>query len=196
MSNPNPSVDGYIRKNQPFAAELQALRAILLDSPLEEHIKWRTPCYTFDGTNVAIMGAGSDHCALSFLKGVLLKDPRGLLVQPGANSQAARLIRFKHLREIEDLTPVIKAFVQEAVEVEKAGLKVEFNAKHELVYPPEFQKKLDENPKLKKAFDALTPGRRRGYNMFFTAAKQSKTRESRVDKCVPRILEGKGLNDD
>lgn len=175
--------------------ELEHLRRIVLDCGLTEEVKWRVPCYTHHKRNILIMSAFKEYCALSFFKGALLRDEHGILDKPGENTQAARLVRFTSVREIMVLEPVLKAYIYEAIEVEKAGLKVDFKEKTELVFPEEFQKKLDEDPALKTAFEALTPGRQRAYNLYFSAPKQSKTREARVGKCVEQIFNGKGLND-
>jgi uncharacterized protein YdeI (YjbR/CyaY-like superfamily) len=188
-------VDVVLRKSKRWQGELQQLRRILLDCGLTEALKWRQPCYTYQDSNVVIMGGFKEYCALSFFKGALLKDPKGILIQPGENTQSARMIRFTHVREIAEMEPILKSYVHEAIAVEEAGLKVEFKKITEFAIPEELQARLDESRALKTAFDALTPGRRRAYIMHFSAAKQSKTRESRIDKCVPRILDGKGLND-
>jgi uncharacterized protein YdeI (YjbR/CyaY-like superfamily) len=191
----NPKVDGYLRKHKNWQGELGELRRIVLDSPLAEEIKWRVPCYTLEGKTVAFLGAFKDCCTLSFVKGVLLKDPKRVLQKPGENTQSARVIRFTGVREIVELEPVLKALLREAVEVERASLKVDFKAKRELVIPTELREQMDDIPALKSAFDALTPGRQRAYVLYFSAAKQSKTRASRVQKCTKRILNGKGLDD-
>jgi len=191
----NPKVDGYLRKNKRWGDELKELRRIILDCLLTEEIKWRVPCYTFENSNVVMLGTLKECAVLSFVKGALLKDARGILVKPGDNTQSARVIRFNNVREITEMEPVLKAYVHEAIEVEKAGLKVDFKAKRELVFPEEVEKKFDEMPALKTAFRALTPGRQRAYLLYFSAAKQFKTRESRVEKCKQRILKGKGLAD-
>ena len=196
MNKPNPSVDGFIRKSKEWQAEMKALRAILLDSPLTEEVKWRVPCYTFEGHNVAFIVGLKESCVLSFVKGALLKDPKRILIQQTENSQSARVIRFANVREIEALEAVLKAYILEAVDVEKAGLKVPFKKISEFAVPDELQAKFNEMPAVKTAFDALTPGRRRAYILHVSAAKQSKTRASRVEKCVPLILSGKGLDDD
>lgn len=171
------------------------LRAIALDSGLTEELKWYQPCYTFNGNNVAIISAFKEYCVLSFFKGALLKDPNGILVRPTENMQAARQIRFTSKEEIEKLAPVARAYLLEAAEVERAGLKVNFKKIEEFPIPAEFQRRLDEDPGLKAAFQSLTPGRQRAYLLHFSAAKQAITREARIDKCVPQIMEGKGLND-
>jgi len=196
MSNITLQVDGYIRKNKAWQKELQMLREIVLECGLVEAVKWRTPCYTFDEHNVAFIGAFKESCVLSFLKGALLKDAQALLEKPGANTQAARVIRLKDAEQIKALTPVLKAYVLEAIEIEKSGLKVEFKKTSDFAFPEEFQKKLDEDAKFKAAFEALTPGRQRGYLLYFSGAKQSKTRESRVEKYRAKILDGKGMDDE
>ncbi|HBL45827.1 YdeI/OmpD-associated family protein [Gimesia sp.] len=190
----NPDVDEYLSKARQWQEELVTLRAIVLDTPLTEEWKWRAPCYTFQKKNVALIGAFKDNCVLSFFKGALLKDDLGILTKPGENTQAGRVVRFTSLQEIIELEPVLKAYIAEAIEVEKAGLKVDVKKEAEPI-PAEFQKKLDESPALQTAFEALTPGRQRGYLMHFSAAKQSKTREARVEKYIPQILDGKGIHD-
>lgn len=192
----NPKVDGYIRKNKQWQAELRALQAILLDCSLTEEVKWRVPCYTFEKRNIALIGAAKEYCALSFFKGSLLKDADGILIKPGRNTQAARMIRFTEAQQIRDLEPVLKAHLQEAVEVEKAGLKVTYKETSEYPFPKELQARLDEDPAFKAAFEALTPGRQRGYLLYFSSAKQSKTRASRIAKYEQHILDGKGMHDD
>jgi len=194
MNHMIPEVDDYISKSPKWQAELTQLRRIILDCQLTEAWKWRVPCYTFQNSNIVLMSALKEYCALSFFKGALLKDAREILKKPGENTQAARLIRFTSVREIVTLEPVLKAYLSEAIEVEQAGLKVDFKKEPEPV-PEELQNKLDELPAFKTAFAALTPGRQRAYLMHFSAPKQAKTRESRVEKCMPRILDGKGLND-
>jgi uncharacterized protein YdeI (YjbR/CyaY-like superfamily) len=191
----NPKVDAHLRKGKTWQKETEQLRRIILGCPLTEELKWGKPCYTFQGSNVLIIQGFKEYCALMFCQGALLKDSKGMLVKPGENTQAARQLRFTHAREIVDMEPMLKAYINEAIEAEKAGLKVEFKAITELKFPEEFQRKLDEDPALKAAFDALTPGRRRAYNLYFSAPKQSKTRASRIEKCMPHILEGRGLND-
>jgi len=196
MNRMNPKVDGYVRKNKRWQEELQKLRTIILDSPLTEEVKWRVPCYTFGDSNVAFIGAFKESCVLSFVKGVLLKDRKRILIQQTENSQSVRVIRFTSVQQIVELEPILKGYIHEAVETEKAGLKVKLKKISEFKIPEELQTKLDENLALKTAFTALTPGRQRGYILHFSAAKQSKTRASRVEKCVQRILNGKGLLDD
>ena len=174
---------------------MQKLRMIILDCQLTEELKWGKPRYTFQKSNIVLIVGFKEYCALIFCKGALLNDANGILIKLGENTQAGRQIRFTNVREIVEMETILKAYIHEAIEVEKAGLKVDFKEKTALVFPEEFQKKLDKTPKLKTAFDRLTPGRQRAYNLYFSAAKQSKTRESRVEKCVRQILNGKGLDD-
>jgi len=195
MNKTNKSVDGYIRKEKQWQDELQALRTIILDGGLTEEVKWRVPCYTFNGKNVLFIGRFKEACVLSFVKGVLLKDPKHLLIQQTENSQSVRVIRFTSVAEIEKLKPTLKAFIQEAIDIEKAGLKVKLKTVSEFKVPEEFQAKLDELPALKKAFTALTPGRQRAYLLHFAGAKQSATRSARVEKWMKHILKGKGIDD-
>jgi len=195
MSKMNKQVDGYIRKNKKWEAELRELRRIILDSPLSEEVKWRVPVYTLEGKNVVFLGALKEHCVISFIKGVLLKDPKHILIQQTEESQSVRIIRFSNTQEIIKLEKVLKAYVDEAVEVERAGLKVKLKKISDRKIPEELQKKLDEAPALKAAFSALTPGRQRAYLLYFASAKQSKTREARVEKSIPDILKGKGIFD-
>jgi uncharacterized protein YdeI (YjbR/CyaY-like superfamily) len=192
-NNSNPKVDFYFNKAKIWQEEMNALRMIVLDCMLVEELKWGVPCYTFQNSNVVLIHAFKGYCALLFAKGALLHDTHNLLIKQTENVQSGRQIRFSNISEIVQLEAVIKEYIYEAIEVEKAGLKVEF--KKDLVFPEEFQNKLNKNAALKKAFEALTPGRQRGYNLFFAGAKQSKTREARVEKCIPKILEGKGLDD-
>jgi uncharacterized protein YdeI (YjbR/CyaY-like superfamily) len=191
----NPKVDFYFTKAKMWQQELGKLRKIVLDCPLTEELKWGVPCYTFEKSNIVLIHVFKEYCAMLFVKGALLKDARGILITQTENTQAARQIRFTNLQEIEDLEPVIKAYIHEAIEVEKSGLKVNFKKTTEFAMPEEFQNKLDELPALKTAFEALTPGRQRAYFLHFSAPKQSKTRASRVEKCIQQILNGKGLND-
>jgi uncharacterized protein YdeI (YjbR/CyaY-like superfamily) len=194
--NINPKVDFFFNKTQPWQEEYKKLRGIVLDCRLTEELKWGQPCYTLDEKNIVLIHGFKEYCALLFMKGALLKDPRGILIQQTENVQAARQIRFTHVQEIVKLEKTLKAYIHEAVEAEKSGLKVNLKKTSEFKMPEEFQKKLDENPALKNAFKALTPGRQRAYLLYFAAAKQSQTRESRIEKCRPRILQGQGLNDD
>jgi len=193
MNNMNPKVDGYLRKAKKWREEFERLRTIVLECGLTEELKWGWPCYTFQNRNVVLIHGFKEYCALLFFKGALLRDPKGVLIQQTKNVQAARQIRFTNVREIVKLEPVLKAYIREAKE--KAGLKVNFKKTADFKIPDEFQNKLDEIPTLKTAFDALTPGRQRAYLFYFSQAKQSKTRESRVEKCMQRILNGKGLDD-
>ncbi|KZE72879.1 hypothetical protein AV545_00560 [Paenibacillus jamilae] len=191
----NPKVDAHLDKVKKWQAEMEKLRAIMLDCQLTEELKWGKPCYMFQNSNIAIIQGFKEHCALMFFKGALLKDPNGILIKPGEDTQAGRQIRFTNVEEIVEMETILKAYINEAIEVEKSGLKVDFKKNTELIFPEEFQAKLDENPALKTAFAALTPGRQRAYIMHFSAPKQSKTRESRIEKCKQDILSGKGLND-
>ena len=193
--NMNPKVDWYFSKAKKWQKELLELREIILDCQLTEELKWGVPCYTFQKRNIVLIHVFKDYCAILFFKGVLLKDAKGILIQQTENVQAARQIRFTNVREIVKMEPILKSYIYEACEVEEAGLKVDFKKTKEFIIPEEFQKKLDEVPALKTAFDALTPGRQRAYILYFSAPKQSKTRESRVEKCLRQILNGKGLND-
>jgi uncharacterized protein YdeI (YjbR/CyaY-like superfamily) len=196
MNKTNPSVDGFIRKSKEWQDELQELRRIILDAPLVEEVKWRVPCYTFEGSNLLFIGRFKESCVLSFVKGVLLKDPKGILIQQTENSQSVRIVRFTSVQQIKKLEPVLKAYIREAIDLEKAGVKVKLKKISEFTVPEELQAKLDELPALKKAFSSLTPGRQRAYLLHFSSAKQSKTRAARVEKCMPQILKGKGLDDE
>jgi len=191
----NPRVDVLLNKARRWREELEELRAIILDCELTEELKWGKPCYTFQKRNVVIMIGFKEYCALLFFKGVLLTDANGILIKPGKNTHAGRQIRFTSVREIIEMKYVLKAYINEAVEVEKAGVKVNPGKSTEFIIPEEFQNKLDEIPALKTAFDALTPGRQRAYILYVSAPKQSGTRESRVEKSMQKILDGKGLND-
>lgn len=195
----NEKVDFYFNKGK-WQLEVQHLRMILQDTQeigyqLDEHLKWGVPCYTFQNKNILLMHVFKEYCALLFFKGVLLKDPKGILIQQTENVQAARQIRFTTLEDIIKLEPELKAYVREAIELETAGLKVSFKKTTDFVIPDEFQEKLNAMKVLKIAFDALTPGRQRAYIFYFSQAKQSKTRSARVEKCIPQILVGKGLDD-
>jgi uncharacterized protein YdeI (YjbR/CyaY-like superfamily) len=191
----NPKVDFCFSKAKRWQKEFKKLRRIVLDCGLVEELKWGQPCYTFEGKNIVLIHGFKEYCALLFFKGALLKDPKGLLIQQTKNVQAARQIRFTRVRQIVAMAPILKAYIREAIEVEKAGLKVRLKETSEFDVPEEFQRKLDDIPALRNAFDALTPGRQRAYLFHFSAARQSKTRQSRVEKCLPQILKGKGLND-
>lgn len=191
----NSKVDLFLEKAQKWQEEMRLLRRIILDCGLTEEFKWMHPCYTFQKNNIALIHDFKEYCALLFHKGVLLNDAENLLIQQTKNVQAARQIRFTHIQEIMKMETTLKAYIYEAIEVEKAGLEVKFKKTSEFSVPEEFQKKLDEFPELDAAFEALTPGRQRGYLLYFSGAKQSKTRQSRVEKCMEQILNGKGLND-
>ena len=195
MNKTNPKVDAFLNRTKTWQEEFKKLRAIVLDCGLTEELKWGAPCYAFENSNVVLMHGFKEYCALLFFKGALLKDPKKILIQQTKNVQSARQIRFTNVREIAKLKPILKAYVQEAIEVEKAGLKVNFKKTSEFDVPEEFQNKLAAVPALKSAFNALTPGRQRAYLVYFSAPKQSKTRQSRVEKYMPEILKGKGLND-
>jgi len=191
----NPKVDFYFDKAKQWQEEYEKLRTIILDCGLTEELKWGCPCYTFEKTNIVLIHGFKEYCALLFFKGALLNDARGILIQQTKNVQSARQIRFTTVREIVKMKPILKAYIHEAVEVEKAGLKVKLKKTADLIIPEEFQNQLAETPALKTAFDALTPGRQRAYILYFSAPKQSKTRASRVETCMHKILNGEGLND-
>ena len=191
----NPRVDFYFNKAQKWQEEIEKLRLITLDCGLTEELKWGCPCYTFQKKNIVLIHVFKEYCALLFFKGSLLKDPDSILIQQTANVQVARQIRFTNARELSRQERILKAYIYEAIEVEKAGLKVPLKKTAQFTVPEEFKKKLNKTPALKTAFKALTPGRQRAYILYFSAAKQSKTRESRIEKCMPQILHGKGLND-
>ncbi|HTP79815.1 MAG TPA: DUF1801 domain-containing protein [Bacteroidota bacterium] len=197
----NPKVDFFFRKAKRWQEEFDKLRMIILDCGLTEKLKWGCPCYTFSAptgrrkSNIVLMHGFKDYCALLFFKGALLHDAKGILIQQTQNVQAARQIRFTSAREIVKLEPVLKSYIHQAIEVEKAGLKVILKKTSAFPIPQEFQSKLDKHPALKTAFYALTPGRQRGYILYFSAPKQSKTRDQRIEKCMRQILDGRGLND-
>ncbi|MBI9049374.1 MAG: YdeI/OmpD-associated family protein [Anaerolineaceae bacterium] len=205
----NPDIDLYIAngcgrcplggtpncKTLTWPEELKKLRSILLDSELTEELKWSVPCYTYDNKNILIMAAFKEYCAISFFKGVLLKDPNGILETPGKNTQAGRLLKFTNVNEIIEMESIIKAYIQEAIHIEMTGLKVEYKKTIEYDMPEELLNKLDEDPAFNAAFESLTPGRQRGYLLHFSAPKQSQTRVSRIEKCTEKIFEGKGLNE-
>jgi uncharacterized protein YdeI (YjbR/CyaY-like superfamily) len=192
----NPKVDWFFNKATKWQEEYDKLRMIVLDCGLTEELKWGCPCYTFEGSNIVLIHGFKEYCALLLMKGALLKDAKGILVQQTENVQAARQIRFTHVDEITDMESILKAYIKEAIKVEKAGVKVPFKKVSEFKMPEEFKNVLDRTPALKKAFYALTPGRQKGYLLHFSSAKQSKTRESRIEKNIPRILKGKGLEDE
>ena len=193
-SGMNPKVDFYFNEDQKWQKEIKKLRMIVLDCQLTEELKWGVPCYTFQKSNIVLIHVFKEYCALLFIKGALLHDTNGLLIQQTENVQAGRQIRFTNLQEIVAMEPIMKAYINEAIEVEKSGVEVDFKKK-EYIIPEELQNKFDEISPLKTAFDALTPGRQRGYILYFSAPKQSKTRESRVEKYTQQILKGKGLDD-
>jgi len=191
----NPKVDFYFSKAKKWQQEIKKLRMIILDCGLTEELKWGVPSYTFQKSNIVLIHVFKEYCALLFFKGALLNNTNGILIQQTKNVQAARQIRFSSIQEIVEMEAILKAYIYEAIEVEKAGLKVDLKKTTEFTIAEEFQNKLNEIPALKTAFDALTPGRQRAYMLYFSAPKQSKTRESRVEKCMQQILKGKGLND-
>jgi uncharacterized protein YdeI (YjbR/CyaY-like superfamily) len=195
MNGMNPKVDWYFSKAGTWQKEIQKLRTIILDCDLTEELKWGCPCYTFEKSNIVLIHVFKDYCAVLFFKGALLKDPKNILVQQTENVQAARQVRFTSVQEIVKKEKTLKAYIYEAIEVEEAGLKVPMKKATEFKMPEEFKNKLEKKPALKKAFYALTPGRQRGYLLYFSSAKQSKTREARVEKYMPLILDGKGLED-
>jgi uncharacterized protein YdeI (YjbR/CyaY-like superfamily) len=191
----NPKTDFYFQKSEKWKSELEQLRGIILDCELTEELKWGCPCYTFQQNNILLIHEFKEYCAMLFMKGALLNDAERILIQQTENTQATRQIRFTNLREIIDREATLKAYIYEAIEVERAGLKVELKKTAEFPMPEEFQQKLDEMPMLKTAFEALTPGRQRGYLLHFSQPKQSKTREARIEKCMPLIFNGKGWNE-
>lgn len=191
----NTIVDEYLKSVQKWKEEFEKLRIIILDCQLTEDFKWGVPCYTSDDKNIVLIHGFKDYCAILFFKGALLKDTAGILIRQTENVQAGRQIRFTNSREITGMEAVLKAYIHEAIEIEKTGLEVDFKKNTELIIPEEFQNKLDEIPTLKTAFEALTPGRQKAYIYYFSEPKQSKTRVSRIEKCMQQILSGKGLND-
>lgn len=195
MNNTNPKVDWFFDKAEKWKKEFEKLRKIILDCGIDEELKWGNACYTFNERNIVLIHGFKEYCALLFFKGALLNDPEGILIQQTENVQSARQIRFTNLKEIVEKERAIKAYIYEAIEVEKAGLQVKLKKTADFKIPEEFQKKLDKNKALKKAFEALTPGRQRAYIFHFSQPKLSTTREQRVEKYIPQILEGKGLND-
>jgi uncharacterized protein YdeI (YjbR/CyaY-like superfamily) len=195
MNEMNPKVDFYFNKASKWEPEIRQLRLITLGCGLTEELKWGCPCYTYQGSNIVLIHVFKEYCALLFFKGSLLHDPENILIQQTKNVQVARQIRFTNVQEIVQKKKMLKNYVYEAIEVEKAGLKVNLKKTREFEMPVEFQNKLNKTPALKKAFNALTPGRQRAYLLYFSAPKQSKTRESRIEKSAPQILKGMGLND-
>jgi uncharacterized protein YdeI (YjbR/CyaY-like superfamily) len=195
MNEMNPKVDFYFNKAKKWQEEIEKMRAIALGCGLSEELKWGCPCYTFQKNNIVLIHTFKEYCAFLFFKGALLDDSHGILVQQTENVQSARQVRFTDISEIAEQEPILKAYIYESIEVEKAGLKVDFKKTDEFIVAEEFQYKLDRIPALKTAFEALTPGRQKGYLLHFSQAKQSKTREARVEKYIPQILNGKGLDD-
>ena len=194
-SKTNPKVDWYFKKPRKWKEEINILRDVILSSGLNEELKWGCPCYTLEDKNIVLIHVFKEYCAVLFFKGALLKDQENILIQQTKNVQSSRQMRFISLVEVKELKPVLKAYINDAIIAEKSGLKVEFKKTAEYDMPEEFQIRLDEDAALKKAFNALTPGRQRGYLLFFSAAKQSKTREARVEKYIKHILNGKGMDD-
>lgn len=195
MNNTNPEADWYFERDGRWQKEITRLRSIVLDCGLTEEVKWGCPCYTFQNSNIVLIHVFKEYCALLLFKGALLQDPEGILVQQTENVQSARQIRFTALKEVTALAPALKTYIYEAVAVEEAGLKVPLKQTKDYAVPEEFQQKLDTQPALKTAFEALTPGRQRAYLFYFSQAKQAKTRVSRIEKYIPKILAGKGLED-
>lgn len=209
MSVMNPKIDDYLAegcgrcplggtpdcKVHAWQTELKLLRDLVLACGLTEELKWKMPCYTLDGRNIVMVSALKECAQISFFKGALLTDSAGILEKPGENSQAARVVRFTSSKAVRQASATLKKYIGQAIQIEQAGLKVDFQAKTELVLPDELSRKLDSLPALRAAWEALTPGRQRGYVLYFSSAKQSATRESRIDKCAPRILEGLGMHD-
>ena len=195
MNEMNPKADWFFDKAEKWKKEFEKLRTIVLDCGLNEELKWGCPCYTFENRNVVLIHGFKEYCALLFFKGALLSDANNILIQQTENVQSARQIRFTNLKEIVKMEKILKAYIYEAIEVEKAGLQVKLKKTSDFKMPEEFQKKLNKNAALKKAFDALTPGRQRAYLFYFSQPKQSKTREARIEKYMQQILEGKGLDD-
>lgn len=191
----NPRVDQYLSKTKNWRAEISKLRTIMVDCQLMEYLKWGKPCYEFQKKNIVAIMNLKEHCVLLFFKGSLLKDPHRILIQPTENTQSMRQLRFTSVQEITDIEPILKSYINEAIEAEKAGLKVKIKKITDFVLPEEFQNKLDEMPELKTAFASLTPGRQRAYIIYFSSAKQAKTRTARVDKYIEQILDKKGMDD-
>jgi uncharacterized protein YdeI (YjbR/CyaY-like superfamily) len=192
----NPMVDAFVKQETAWPEATKKLRALALAFPLVEELKWGKPCYSYEGHNVVIIQGFKEYCALMFCKGALLKDPHHLLVKPGENTQAARQARFTHAREITPLAAILKEYIREAIAAEKSGLQVTYKKITDHAIPEEFQTVLQKNRAAKAAYESLTPGRQRAYLLYFSAAKQSATRTARIEKCLPKILKGEGLNDD
>ncbi|WP_294298440.1 YdeI family protein [uncultured Chryseobacterium sp.] len=195
MNTNNPKADFFFNKTGKWHSEFQKLRTLALSTQLTEEIKWGCPCYTYNGKNIFLIHGFKEYCALLFFKGALLKDPENILVQQTENVQSARQIRFLNIQHIIDLEDTVRNYIFQAVEVEESGTRVEMKQTKAFEIPEEFRQKLDTDFELKSAFEALTPGRQRAYLLYFSSAKQSKTRESRIEKCIPQILSGKALND-
>jgi len=191
----NSIADKYFLDAPKWQEELKQLRKIALSTQLTEMIKWGVPCYVFEESNIVLLGSFKAFCSVSFFKGSLMQDPDGILLKPGENSQVARMLKFTDLDQIRQLEPVIKAYIVEAIEIEKAGLKPVLEKSADLEFPEELLQILDKDAAFKAAFTSLTPGRQRGYNLFFTAPKQSATRIARIEKYRQQILDGKGIND-
>jgi uncharacterized protein YdeI (YjbR/CyaY-like superfamily) len=194
MNNLNPKVDAFLNRENKWRDEFVKLREIILDCNLTEELKWGVPCYTYDNKNIVLMHGFKEYCAILFHKGVLLKDSIQILIIQSENVQSARQVRFTNVQQIAKLELILKSYIEEAIEVEKSGLKVEFKKTEEFNLPEEFQEFLNEMPDLKTAFEALTPGRQRAYMLYFSSPKQSKTRVARIEKSIQHIIEGKGLN--
>jgi uncharacterized protein YdeI (YjbR/CyaY-like superfamily) len=195
MTEMNPKVDAFLGREKKWRVEFEKLRQIILDTGLSEELKWGVPCYAFEKKNIVLIHGFKEYCAILFVKGALLKDEKHILIIQTENVQSARQVRFTHVDEIEEMAPTLKAYIQEAIAAEKAGLKVELKKTSEFKMPDEFRKQLEGDPALKTAFETLTPGRQRAYLLFFSTPKQSTTRQARVEKYMPHILAGKGLND-
>jgi uncharacterized protein YdeI (YjbR/CyaY-like superfamily) len=191
----NPKVDEFLSKAKKWQEEFEKLRMIILDCGLTEELKWGKPCYMFQNSNIVIIQGFKEYCALMFFKGALLSDGNGILIKIGENAQAARQIRFRNVQEIVEIETIVKAYIYEAVDIENTGMKVKYKKTSDFIIPEEFQNKLDEIPDLKAAYNSLTPGRQRANIFYFSQPKQSKTRESRVEKYIQQILKGKGLNE-
>jgi uncharacterized protein YdeI (YjbR/CyaY-like superfamily) len=195
MNETNMKVDSFISKAKKWQKEYESLREIVLDCGLTEELKWGVPCYTYQNANVVLIHGFKEYCALLFMKGALMKDPRGILIQQTENVQAGRQIRFTSTEQIDKLKTVLKAYIKDAIAIEKSGAKIEFKKATDFAVAEEFQRQLDQSAHLKEAFEALTPGRQKAYLLYFSSAKQSKTREARVEKAIPKILEGLGMDD-
>ena len=191
----NQKVDEFLINASKWQVELTQLRKVVLDCHLNEELKWGVPCYTYNKSNIVLIHAFKEYCAILFFKGALLKDVNDILIEQTKNVQASRQIRFTNIDEIVKLEAVLKTYIKEAIEIEKSGLKIDFKKTTEYIIPEEFQIELNKNTLLKSSFEKLTPGRQRAYILYFTAPKQSKTRQSRIEKYIETIMNGKGLND-